>query len=223
MCGSAVWSDGMETLNWHSDRFDIALNPDHDLMNEGFVLSVETKLRQKVWRALHIGTCCTTFSTAPSVAYRTVAEICGCAADFSKPRRRAKTLIGNRLAEVTARCIIAAFFGGCIITLENPLNSLLWRFPAIMKILYRLYAIRVDYCAYGRRYMKPTAIMTNCRELLPLDKRCPHLKKGETHSMVLRGQNPRTGKPTTLLGNVYPPRMVAVWCDLVNAAVRGRA
>ena len=50
MCGSAVWSDGMETLNWHSDRFDIALNPDHDLMNEGFVLSVETKLRQKVWR-----------------------------------------------------------------------------------------------------------------------------------------------------------------------------
>ena len=195
-----------------------------DLRCPLLVDELERDLFSGMYKAFHVGTCCTTFSRACSQAYRSNEEPWGKQSE-TDPARRATCQLGNYLALVSLRLIIAALASGTtIVTWENPLCSMMWLLPPIKDLLMsgKLFRIRVDYCQYNRRFQKPTAFGSNCLELLAMSRLCNHRKRGLTHLLKLRGVDPRTGKPMTLRGNIYPPGLVRRWTALTHEAVKGK-
>ncbi len=135
MCGAAVWSDGMASHGWWTRRVDVCISPDMDLRCPLLVDELERDLFSGMYKAFHVGTCCTTFSTACSQAYRSNEEPWGKQSE-TDPARRAKCQLGNYLALVSLRLIIAALASGTtIVTWENPLCSMMWLLPPIKDLL----------------------------------------------------------------------------------------
>ena len=139
MCGSGAWSEAMANEGWSATKFDIAISPDHDILQPGFVEKWCGRLERGEFKAAHLGTCCTTFSRAAHPPYRTAEEILGLKHDSSE--KAAKTALGNSLASASAQLFAAAVRGGAVVTIENPWSSLLWLHPHVKPLLKKYFSV----------------------------------------------------------------------------------
>ena len=69
------------------------------------------------------------------------------------------------------------------------------------------------YCAWGKPYMKPTAIASNFPELVGIERRC---SRDHPHT-VLRGTN-KKGEFLTALASAYPESLCKAWAACVQRA-----
>ena len=93
------------------------------------------------------------------------------------------TLKGSNLARVRAANILYSFTMslikeldtlGKIWTLENPFSSLLWETPywVSFRNSAQPFVVELDYCMFGGKRRKHTALATNCASLMSLSRLC---------------------------------------------------
>ena len=97
--------------------------------------------------------------------------------------------------------------------IENPLSSFMWKAPVFHRALERLGVewVKVDMCAFGERYKKPTLLaMVNCADLgvlgIPAQSRC-----SGKHGVCAFTRRPHVwleGASTTRAAR-YPSRLAA--------------
>ena len=81
---------------------------------------------------------------------------------------------GSLVALVAIEACLLALTLGVFFALENPIDSLIWLLPEMQALAGRdgVYTLEVDYCQFGTSWKKPTKILTSCRELLRVARRC---------------------------------------------------
>ncbi len=102
-------------------------------------------------------------------------------------------------------------------SLENPASSRLWSWPPLQAFLSSnvVFKVRVDYCCWGCRYLKPTVLYTSSEDLLALGSRCQggHLHE---HLQGTVRQDGKTYWKTSLAGR-YPPSLCRRWAQIVGS------
>ena len=111
---------------------------------------------------------------------------------------------------------------GCLWSLEQPVSSLMWRYPSIAKLRSLakivgsgIYFFIMDMCAHGAcvpgegPIKKPTGVLTNNPALLSLARRCrckvPHIKLEGSFWNGLKWEH------RTAYGGRYPPLLCRRW------------
>jgi len=179
---------------------------------------VKNEVRLGIIRSIHIGLCCSTFTTARHPSLRTPHHPEG------KPGLTDKEQIdcnnGNTLAEHTVEIFrfILDTKAKCSISCENPAGSYVWKLQSFRDLARdpRISFVRTAYCAWGRGFQKLTTIMSNV-ESLPskLNRPCCGLR---VHEKRLAGDPRKAPCVKSSEGNAYPPRMTKVWAATTTQA-----
>ena len=105
------------------------------------------------------------FGAAP-LAYRFAH---GQLVDEMKTARRRKLAAQLIAVEIALLCLSL----GVIFVIENPLTSMMWSFPPMVK-LWQTAGVRLftlDYCMFGKDWKKSTSVAANW-DFSPLERRC---------------------------------------------------
>ena len=132
------------------------------------------------------------------------------------------TFLGNLFVDRTAEACVALALLGMDFSIENPLFSLIWETPALVRVARLCRTINVDFdqCMWGAPSVKPTRLMVTSELFRGLEVRCDgshvHTKlKGRVWSdffgrMVYR----------TKLAQEYPYRMCEVMAQCIADMAR---
>ena len=133
------------------------------------------------------------------------------------PTLKGSNLAANRLYSFTMSLIRQLDRLGKIWTLENPFSSLLWETPYWVSVKEEIspFVIELDYCMFGGKRRKHTAIATNCSSLVSLNRRCDQQHDHAPWTY-------EAGKFATSEEACYPPEFckamaVAVFQHLANS------
>ena len=122
------------------------------------------------------------------------------------------TKLGNHLAQLTVRMVLAALMAKVLVTVENQLTSMLWSMPFFLPIRHHrlMTFVTTVYCAWGRKFWKRTGILSSYACLSAIYRKCGH-RHG--HKIRLSGGIKVRNKWMTAkkLGNAYPESMCRVW------------
>ena len=219
--GKAVWSSSCRSRGW------IVLPP-IEIVVAGNVKAPADITAPRIWRKVlrwlkvvnfvHFGTPCSSFSQARKddggpPPLRSVEYIAGLP-DLDEEDKK-KVELGNLLADITIQ-LINECRTGQLWSVENPAGSYLWLLPAFKALARKVGVFRVDFdmCAFGHKSKKPTALLTNCRPLQSLGRKCPGCK----FHVYLEGKvwDPETGRMQwrTKLAQVYPETLCLEWAEL---------
>lgn len=82
--------------------------------------------------------------------------------------------LGTQLARATVLLVREAIAAGVGFSIENPLTSLLFRWPPMQEIMSMpgIYVVDLDYCRYGTPWRKPTRLLTDVASLITSRLRC---------------------------------------------------
>jgi hypothetical protein len=139
-------------------------------------------------------------------------------------KNRQKVIDGTRCMQFTVDLAIFATAWGALWSIENPWSSLMWGETGMIGLIKFTAAfwIYVDFCMYGSKYRKPTAILTTALCLDLLGRECdPQLKhkhlvlKGMIWCPVLNAQIFRTK-----LAQIYPPQFCSAFAVLIKPLLR---
>ena len=186
---------------------DISFGSHHDLKRRATQLAILAWLKSGWIRFVHIATPCTVFSRARHNIRNLV-------------RAQEKERTGIELAIFTAELIFTCNRFNILWSLENPWTSRLFEVPVLSELLGRpgVRHLRVDFCRYGEKFKKPTAIFTNCHELDSLQRQCNHQK----HEQVLRGSEnikvagKSVSQPKTKRAGAYPFELCGQWARIIR-------
>ena len=78
-----------------------------------------------------------------------------------------------------------------------------------------VYVVDLVYCSYGAKWMKPTRLLTNVKQLLELACSCTQ----DHDHIMLRGRAP-SGEFWTALACAYPPLLCKAYTRGVQEAIR---
>ena len=81
--------------------------------------------------------------------------------------------IANELARRCARLANIQVQAGGWVSIENPVDSLIWCLPAYKQLLKVLVKVVGDQCAFGGLWRKPTGWLTNAQWMHFFAKECP--------------------------------------------------
>lgn len=126
---------------------------------------------------LHLALPCSTFSMARWPKIRSKMFPRGLPARLLSQADRQRLRESNKLTERAFRLAIAAGRAGCMVTVENPKNSLLWHHPAYHKWTKAIATQSwcFDMCRFGTPYLKPTKIVADAGlDLSVLALSCDH-------------------------------------------------
>ena len=141
-----------------------------------------------------------------------------------------REVLGNELLRRTL--ILAKFLAqhGNHWSIENPMNSYLFRQPEICKLLLNegVISIDVDQCMYNLKFsdsrpdercVKPTRIITNVGALSALGRRCD---RSHQHVQAIGGYRTRSGwvKRTAEAG-AYPSQLCRTWAEIISVWAGG--
>ena len=186
-----------------------------NLADEGILRRVFKLIRDKNIQYVHLGTPCSSFSMAlrGAARTRTTENILG---DPNLPR----DVVANTLVRTTVRIIKYMERLGRYWSLENPLSSLMWKFPGVRELRSSRLFVKLDQCVYGAVIpnegpcRKSTAILTNFAALGGLHARCqctaPHVQ--------LQGSFKHDGRWTsrTKFAGRYPDALSSRWAELIK-------
>ena len=81
---------------------------------------------------------------------------------------------GTYMMLIAIEIAVWAHEHGVIFSIENPATSMCWLFEPMRKLMAQgdIFFITLDYCQFGEAWRKSTSMLTNCRELRKLAKRC---------------------------------------------------
>ena len=120
---------------------------------------------------------------------------------------------GKLLAEFSVKIALEAAEAGKLFSIENPASSLLWQHPAFKRLrtLPGTFMVRLDMCAYGTKWRKPTTLFTNCPQLRALRALCPRTKDHLHRPLKGRVWDQRSRRMVwqTSLAQTYPSQL----CD----------
>jgi len=198
------------------DAIDLFKGPRRiDLCNPASFKAVQQEVATKRVRYLHMGTPCTSFSSAlrGAARKRSVRDPVG-------PESDPMIAAANTLVRRTVLlCRLITRLGGYW-SIENPGNSLLWRFPEVSALAAEGFYVTYDACAYGAgipgegKFRKRTKLLTNLHALRGLERRCscttPHVElKGKTRL-------PTGWVSRTAFASEYARRLVYQWARVVR-------
>ena len=186
---------------------DISFGSHHDLKRRATQLAILAWLKSGWIRFVHIATPCTVFSRARHNIRNLV-------------RAQEKERTGIELAIFTAELIFTCSRFNILWSLENPWTSRLFEVPVLSELLGRpgVRQLRVDFCRYGEKFKKSTAIFTNCHELDSLQRQCNHQK----HEQVSRGSEnikvagKSVSQPKTERAGAYPFELCGQWARIIR-------
>ena len=146
----------------------------HDLL----LAPLDAELRSGVAagriRYLHLAPPCNTFSAARFPKVRSQQWPRG--VPQLSPKNLAVVNYANALTDAMLDLAGFAVAHGCLVTIENPNNSSIWNYPAMMAFFGNQAVVDVnvvDYCVYGEEYKKPTKIISVNLPLPSVNRRCP--------------------------------------------------
>jgi hypothetical protein len=187
-----------------------------DLCDDVVYEAIKREIIEKRVRYLHLGTPCTTFSSAlrGRARKRSVRDPVG--PEATDPKIATANLLVRRSVEL---CRLLSRLGG-FWSVENPGTSLLWRFPEIVSLACNGFYVRFDACAYGAqiagegRFRKRTRLLTNMGKLRLLERRC---NCAEPH-VILAGQTKtkQGWRSRTALASEYSHGLCRRWADLAR-------
>lgn len=126
-------------------------------------------------------------------------------------RDQSKVSDGNSLLAFLLRILRRCQQYSIPYVVENPLTSMLWIMPTMLKFLedFSPNLLQLDYCAFGERWKKPTQLMYNFIDLKPLQQRCD--SKNNICSFTCQSHFPLRGVNNegifwTLIAQPYPWR-----------------
>lgn len=186
-----------------------------DLCNDQAYLDLVKEVFTQRVSYVHLGTPCTTFSSALRGKARKRSK-CDPVGPESDPKIAAANLLSRRTVSL---CRLIAQAGG-FWSIENPNSSLLWHLPEVARLVGQGSFVRFDACAYGARipgegaFRKRTKLLTNMLPLRGLERRCtctePHVElKGKTR-VAGRWVN------RTQYASEYTQRLVYKWAALAR-------
>ncbi len=222
--GSGRWCKGFVKAGFGGTAEDILTESWQDLTDATYINGLKVQASGKEFVVSHVGTECTTFSTAANPPYRDRSDegVAGLADVLRHPDKGPIVRSANTQADNTA--ILLLHYAKCHIlsSCENPANSILWEYwekrgwlTLLHNAGYRFH--KTHYCWYGTRYQKATKILSN----YPIpQKPCRHA----SHPEVLKGKvRTKFGwKSRTKMANPYPHGLVRDWVRSVLAALAAR-
>ena len=132
------------------------------------------------------------------------------------------TFLGNLFVDRTAEACCALCLMGMDFSVENPLFSLIWSTPALVRVAEQCRTMNIDFdqCMWGAPSVKPTRLMVTAAQFRALEVRCdrshPHQKlKGKVWSAFFGRRVFRTK-----LAQEYPFRMCEVMAQCIADLVR---
>ncbi len=197
--------------------FEITRGEQYDLSRRCVVQLIEGWLKSYVVMGVMFATPCGTWSRArrnrielpgSGRPLRTRRHIFGLP-DLTLDEIR-KVAMGNATARATCRLIEFADGLNLPVILENPVNSMLWIVPRLVKLRSRpsCQVVLLDQCRWGTRWRKRTRVAAwNCQGIDHLNLLCTGrngiCSRSKRHHIVLTGRAP-CGVPWTRLAQVYP-------------------
>ena len=155
---------------------DSGLSMEYDLANESHFKELRSMIRMGKIRWLHGGPPCKTFSRArrsDRFAFAKKLRSDEVPEGFEpKPFKvREANLLATRMARL-ARC---AYKAGGWFTIENPEESLMWKFSPLVSLakLPGVSLFKGDQCVLGGFYTKPTGWLSNAPWMKVVCRRCP--------------------------------------------------
>jgi len=215
--GSGHWSAALRKRGFDVSEVDYDRNPKEDILDDVFYLDLILRIVRGEFSALHFGTPCRTWSQARWPPLRSNRYLLSGLPNLTAAQR-ALVREGNELSRPAFVLMNLASLLGALVSVENPASSRLWLHPAMLRWLADYKGIRTTtvYCAWGKPYMKPTAIASNFHELSAVHRVCT---RDHVHT-VLRGTN-SDGVFLTALASAYPMPLCEAWADcIVRAHIR---
>jgi hypothetical protein len=126
---------------------------------------------------------------------------------------RARVDAANRVAKACLKIIQRCLNKGIYFTVENPANSLIWKYAGF-SVLYKIYQhVVFDACMHGSKRRKATRMLTNCVQMAALNRECDgrheHLPWGREQ-----------GNWATASESAYPYLLCRRMFDIMNDVVR---
>ena len=225
---AAAWrSAGLASVH-----VDIADDPRLDLTHPAVIARIKAWLAEGRVAAVWLGTPCSSWSLARrgragrrGGPLRKVGKfIMGHPESLLRPDDEAKIKLGNDVLRSTVDIIRACIDSAIPVALENPAASRLWHGPGLVEL--RQHAAcrgaRLDFCAYGAAWRKPTKVLTwHCGPLESLQRRCKGHggvcgRTSRPHT-VLQGRS-ETGQMHTSAASPYPREFAIAAAQALSAA-----
>lgn len=209
---------------------DIDLFPSHNVLDPKIAETICHWISSRRVRLIWLGMPCTTFSRARRndgvgpLPLRDSLNIWGISG--LRPHDVRKLHEGNKLFLFTMRILRLCEDLGIPYVLENPLTSMAWEMPPLLKFheTYQPSFCDLDFCCYGEIWKKPTRLMYNHIDISSLSLRC----QGSFHrcSNTKRPHLALTGRDAagvfwTLRAQPYPHLLAASFASLASGALHG--
>ena len=139
---------------------DISRGPWHDLTDKNVIHVIRPLIVRR--EVVHLGTPCTPFSQA------------------TPARSRSKHFAyGTGSVSFTVDVLRLCVRFGVKWSVENPSSSRLWQCSEVTSFLERNrhFFVKMHYCHYNCRYLKPTTLVTNLKPLEALGSTCTRAEK----------------------------------------------
>ena len=152
---------------------DMGISSKHDLRKPRNVRRLRRAIEAGIFFMLHFAPPSSTWSMARLPRLRRkgrwILGVPGLRADQLQ-----KVHDGTLLAEATVELALLCLAMGLGFSIENPRSSMIWFFPPMMKLMAMegVYVVDLVYCGYGAKWMKPTRLLTNVKQLLELACSC---------------------------------------------------
>lgn len=166
--GAGQLSRSARRRGWRTTESDIRHG--HDLRRPEWAKGVAQSLQHA--SAVHFATPCASFFCARRHRPLRSSRHPWGLPDLSRVDR-ANVRDGNLLLARSVALIRQAVQLGCLVSLENPQSSALWRMPSLRPLLSSADLVNFDQCQYGTPWKKPTSVaLWNAPAAPGLARRC---------------------------------------------------
>ena len=222
-CGTAGLTRAITALGFEClGGVDVCHPEAEDLLDLGFVELLLKVVRARIFRLVHMGVVCTTFSIAARPAYRyRDDEGWTCTFGGLPEHKRAKAAIGDRFVHLAVAISEIQLDGGNSISIENPGSSLFWSVRAVYALMKRwnLFLFAWDMCQFGAPFKKFTKLLTDIAELCKLVRRCCRTHIHEVLSGATYDEASGKWQSRTKLAQEYPPALCEAYARIVTSCM----
>lgn len=211
---------------------DIGDDPRLDLTHPAVLARIVAWLTSGRVAAVWLGTPCSSWSLARrgragrrGGPLRKVGKfILGHPDSLGRPDDEAKIKLGNDVLRSTVAIIRACAANAIPVALENPAASRLWHGPGMAELRRHVACreVRVDFCAFGAAWRKPTRVLTwHCGPLECLQRRCKGrgglCGRTKRPHIILQGRS-KSGQLRTSAASPYPREFAMAAAQVLSAA-----
>jgi len=217
-CGTArltqaITAAGAETCG----GVDICHEEKENLLDLGFVELLLRMVDRGLFRLIHMGTVCTTFSIAakPSYRYRNHEGFTETKPGLPGFKQR-KVAIGDWFLHLSLVVFELQLVGGNSASMENPGSSMMWHVSSVVAFVakWQLIFVAFDMCQYGAPFKKYTKLLTNVPAFASLSRRCCGNHVHEVLAGAVYDPVSCKWQSRTKLAQEYPLQFVSKYAEI---------